>query len=120
MLKLFLLPLLAVVLLLVPFAVMAKKIKSGKTYKIKRSKLKKNKTISYSSVIAFTSKGQGTLTFTKKSGNKKITISKAGKVTIKKKLKKGSYKVKVQVRAAGNSGYQPSSVKTVTFKIKVK
>ena len=31
MLKLFLLPLLAVVLLLVPFAVMAKKIKSGKT-----------------------------------------------------------------------------------------
>ena len=96
------------------------KIKSGKTYKIKRSKLKKNKTISYSSVITFTSKGQGTLTFTKKSGNKKITISKAGKVTIKKKLKKGTYKVKVQVKAAGNSGYLPSAAKTVTFTIKVK
>ena len=96
------------------------KIKSGKTYKIKRSKLKKNKTVSYTSVITFSSKGQGTLTFTKKSGNKKITISKAGKVTIKKKLKKGTYKVKVQVRASGNSGYLPSSAKTVTFKIKVR
>ena len=97
------------------------KIKSGKKYKVKYSKLrKKSKTIAYTGVISFTSKGQGTLTFTKKSGNKKITISKSGKVTVKKKLKRGSYKVKVQVKAAGNSTYLPSSVKTVTFTIKVK
>ena len=96
------------------------KIKSGKKYKVKYSKIrKKKKVISYSSVISFSSKGQGTLTFTKKSGNKKITISKGGKVTIKKKLRKGTYKVKVKVKAAGNGNYKPSSVKTVTFKIKV-
>ena len=97
------------------------KIKKGKTYKVKYSKLKKAKqTVPYTSVITFTSKGQGTLTFTKKSGNKKIKISKAGTVTIKKKLRKGTYKVKVKVKAAGNSNYTASSTKTVTFKIKVK
>ena len=36
------------------------------------------------------------------------------------KLKKGTYKVKVKVSATGNGNYTPSSVKTVTFKIKVK
>ena len=97
------------------------KIKKGKTYKIKYSKLKKaTKKLSYASVISFTSKGQGTLTFTKKSGNKKIKISKYGTVTVKKKLRKGTYKVKVKVRAAGNGNYKASSTKTVTFKIKVK
>lgn len=97
------------------------KIKKGKTYKIKYSKLKKaTKKLSYASVISFNSKGQGTLTFTKKSGNKKIKISKYGTVTVKKKLRKGTYKVKVKVRAAGNGNYKASSTKTVTFKIKVK
>ena len=96
------------------------KIKSGKTYKIKYKKLKKaKKTVSYTSVINFSSKGQGTLTFAKKSGNKKITISKSGTVTIKKKLKRGTYKVKVKVTASGDGNYTPSSTKTVTFKIKV-
>ncbi len=97
------------------------KIKKGKTYKVKYSKLKKaKKTVAYSSVISFSSKGQGTLIFTKKSGNKKITISKAGTVTIKKKLKKGTYKVKVKIIAAGNGNYKASATKTVTFKIKVR
>ena len=96
------------------------KIKSGKTYKVKYKKLKKaKKTVSYASVINFSSKGQGTLTFAKKSGNKKITISKSGTVTIKKKLKRGTYKVKVKVTASGNGNYTASSTKTVTFKIKV-
>ena len=97
------------------------KIKSGKKYKVKYSKLrKKSKTIAYTGVISFTSKGQGTLTFTKKSGNKKITISKSGKVTVKKKLKRGTYKIKVKVMATGNATYKASGWKTVTFKIKVK
>ena len=43
-----------------------------------------------------------------------------GKITIKKKLKRGTYKVKVQITAQGNNNYDPSSTKTVTFKIKVK
>ena len=46
--------------------------------------------------------------------------SKTGKVTIKKGLKKGTYRVSVKVSAAGNSNYNPSGVKTVSFKIKVK
>ena len=43
---------------------------------------------------------------------------KTGKVTIKKGLKKGSYKVKVKITAAGNQIYKKAT-KTVVFKIKV-
>lgn len=47
---------------------------------------------------------------------------KRGKVTIKKnkRMKKGTYKVKVKVRALGNSNYKASAVKSVTFKVKAK
>lgn len=38
---------------------------------------------------------------------------------MKKKLKKGTYKVKVKVKASGNSKYMPVT-RNVTFKIKVK
>ena len=72
-------------------------------------------------MIAFTKNGQGKMTYTKASGNKKIVINKTtGKVTVKKGLKKGTYKVKVKVKAAGNTNYKASAVKTVTFKVKVK
>ena len=62
---------------------------------------------------------KGTVTYTKKSGSKKITVSKAGKVTVKKGLAKGTYKVKVKVKAAGNTNYK-AKTKIVTFTIKVK
>ena len=81
-------------------------------------------------MIRFTKKGQGKMTYTltsakkgKKSFKKYFKINKStGKVTIKKnkKMKKGTYKVKVKVKAAGNSNYNASAWKTVTFKIKVK
>ena len=72
-------------------------------------------------VVKFTKKGQGTLTYKKVKGNKKITINKkTGKVTVKKGLKKGTYKVKVKIKAKGNANYKASAFKTVTFKIKVK
>ena len=99
----------------------------GKTASVKGSTkgkndtLKKTKTLVVTKVIAFTKKGQGQMTYTKASGSKKITINKTtGKVTIKKGLKKGAYKVKVKVKAAGNANDNASSVKTVTFKIRVK
>ena len=94
----------------------------GKTATVKYKKLrKKNKTLSVSKVIAFTKKGQGKLTYAKVSGNKKILINKTtGKITVKKKIKKKTYKVKVRIKAAGNEQYKPSGWKTVTFKIKVK
>jgi len=95
---------------------------NGKTAAVKYKKLKKkNQKLAVTKVIKFTKKGQGKLTYTKASGNKKIAISKTtGKVTVKKGLKKGTYKVKVNVRAAGNANYNASAVKSVTFKVKVK
>ena len=94
----------------------------GKTATVKYKKLrKKNQYLSVSKVISFTKKGQGKMSYAKVSGNKKILINKStGKVTVKKKLKKGNYKVKVKVMAAGNDQYKPSAWKTVTFRIKVK
>ena len=46
--------------------------------------------------------------------------AKTGKITVKKGLPAGTYKVKVKVKDAGNENYQPSAVKTVTVKITVK
>ncbi len=93
----------------------------AKTASVKYSKLKKKaQTLSVSKVITISKKGQGTVTYKKLSGNKKIKInSKTGKVTVKKGLKKGSYKVKVKITAAGNSNYK-SATNTVKFKIRVK
>ena len=57
----------------------------------------------------------------KKSFKKYFKINAAtGEVTVKKKLKKGTYKVTVEVGALGSNNYTPSAVQTVTFKVKVK
>ena len=65
-------------------------------------------------------KAVGTKTFKKLSGDKKITVNKKnGKFTVKKGIKKGTYKIKVKVSAKGNSTYKAAS-KTVTVKIVVK
>ena len=95
---------------------------SAKSATVKYSKVKNAaQNLTVTKVITFTKKGQGTMSYTKASGNSKITINKkTGKVTVKKGLKKGTYKVKVKVKAAGNSNYKVSAVKTVTFKIIVK
>ena len=96
---------------------------SGKTAKVKYSKLKKKKqTLAASKVINGVGTGRGPMTYTEVSGHKNISINKTtGKVNIKKKgLKKGTYSVTVTVFAAGNGGYEPSEEKTVTFKIRVK
>ena len=78
--------------------------------------------------------GKATVTITgKKANNFKGTITKTFKITKKtntlkvsyksatvkyKKLKKGTYKVKVKVKAAGTGKYK-ALAKKVTFKIKV-
>ena len=65
-------------------------------------------------------KAKGKVAFIKKSGSSKIRINKkTGKVTVKKGLKKKTYKVKVTVKAAGNKSYWPKKV-TKTFKIRIK
>ena len=103
----------------------------GKTAKVKYTKLKKKtQKLKVSKVIAFKNRGQGTISYKitsvkkgKKSFKKYFTINKkTGQIKIKKskKLKKGTYKVKVKVRAAGNAKYEASTLKTVKIKIKVK
>ncbi len=101
----------------------------AKTASVKYSKLKKKaQTLAVTKVIRFTKDAKDKKTYTlssakkgKKSFKKYFTINKStGKVTVKKGLKKGTYKVKVKVKALGNSNYNASAVKTVTFKVKVK
>ena len=100
-----------------------------KTATVKYSKLKKKaQTLAVTKVIKFTKKLNDKKTYTlssakkgKKNFKKYFKINrKNGKVTVKKGLKKGTYKVKVKVKAAGNSNYKASAVKTVTFTVRVK
>ena len=106
---------------------------SGKTYKIKASKIKKRTvTVTRKKAIKITSyKGKltykkGTLKYKKLSKSKlkklakKFSINKkTGKITIKKGLKKGTYKLQVKVTASGNSSFKPKTkTVTVTFKVK--
>ena len=94
---------------------------SGKTVKVKVGKKKKkttkNKTFAKSKAFKV-SGNEGTVTFKKSSGNKKITVASNGKVTVKKGLKKGTYKVKVKVTDNESDEYF-AVTKTVTLKVKV-
>lgn len=93
---------------------------SGKTYKIKRSKVKKKaKTVAASSVMTVRG-ANGALRYAKVSGSKKLSINAYnGAVTIKKKTKKGTYKMKVNVTALGDANHYGSK-RQVTIKVKVK
>lgn len=91
----------------------------GRTLAVKAATLKKkNMTVKPAKVIKV-SNAVGKVTYSRKSGSKKIVVRKNGKVTIKKGLKKGTYKVKVNVKAAGSKNYKKFS-KAVTFTVKVK
>ena len=94
----------------------------GKTATVSYKKLKKkNQTLSWIKVLDDTTKGQGVYLFSKVSGNKKITIGyTSGTVTVKKKLKKGTYKIKVKVLATGDGEFAATDWKEATFTIKVK
>ena len=92
----------------------------GKTIKVNYSKLKK-KSQSYKVSKALSISGyKDGLTFKKLKGNKKITINKkTGKVTVKRYLKKKTYKVKVKITAKGADGAAPKTA-TATFKVRVR
>ena len=95
---------------------------------VKYSKLRrKSQTLAAGKVLTFAKKLNDKKTYSLASA-KKGTKSykkffkidpKTGKVKVKKGLKKGTYKVTVRVRAAGNSNYEPVT-KSVSFKIRVK
>jgi len=90
---------------------------------IKYSLLKaKTRTVKAKKVFTV-KKPQGKVTYKvakyDKKAKKKIKISKTGKLTVKKDLKKGTYKLQVIVTASGNKNYQPKKV-TKTVKVRVK
>ena len=92
----------------------------GKTASVKYDRLKKKKQTKQIKSVLKLSNNQGNVTFKKAGGNKKITINKkTGKVTIQKGLCKGTYKVKIKIKAAGNHNYKKAE-KKVTIKIRVK
>ena len=107
----------------VPNTVSAK----GKTAKVKYKKLrKKAQTVARYKVINVSAQG-GDITYkltgVKRGKSKKYKKyfkinAKTGNVTVKKKLKKGTYKITCKV-TAGNYKYM-NATKTITFKIKVK
>ena len=99
-----------------------------KTAKVKYKKLRKKKQTVARSKVMNVQYAQGKVTY-KLTGVKRGKSKKykkyfkinatTGKVTIKKRLKKGTYKVTCRVTAAGDASHR-SGTKTVTFKIKVK
>ena len=89
----------------------------GKNKTIKYKNVKKKKQ-NVSAITVYNP--QGIVRYYKKSGNKNFSINQnTGKITVKKKTKKGTYKIKVKVNVNGNSNYNGLS-KTVTLKIKIK
>ena len=90
--------------------------KKNKTIKVKKLKKKKQK------VKVFTIKNAvGVVKYSriKKGSSKKLKIDKKGRIIVKKKTKKGTYRIKVKVTADTDNHYLPYS-KTFKVKIKVK
>ena len=57
--------------------------------------------------------------FVTKKAKGKVSVSKKGKVAIKAKLGKGTYEVRVRVKAAGNAAYK-AQAKTVTLTLRLR
>ncbi|MBQ9061920.1 MAG: leucine-rich repeat protein [Eubacterium sp.] len=99
----------------------------ARTVKVKYRNLKKKaQKLSIKKAVQFTGKGQGPLRY-KLAGVSKAKYkrffkidAKTGKLTIRKGLKKGVYKVKIKITAGGNTNYSASGIKKVTCRVKVK
>lgn len=83
----------------------SKKVKSGKVT-FKNLKKKASFTLKVSG-------NQGKVTYKLAKKNSKISVSKKGKVTLKKGIKKGTYKVKVTVKGNGNFKSYTKTIKVV-------
>lgn len=91
--------------------------------KILKAKTLKKKAQTFKAVTVKNAKGKVTyakVKVNKKKFAKKFTVNKnTGKITVKKGVKAGTYKVTVKVRAAGNAFYH-TSTKNITVRIVVK
>lgn len=90
--------------------------------KTAKAKTLKKKTVTLSKPVTV-KKAKGAVSYknvsTQKAAKKFTVNAKNGKITLAKGTKKGTYKVKIKVTAAGNKSYKPLS-KTVTVKVRVK
>lgn len=90
------------------------------TKKVEHAALK-DKAKKVSGAITFTKAAKGKVTYRKVSSGSSSALSineKTGRITVKKGTARGTYRIKVQVHAAGNASYKPKT-RTVTVKIKV-
>ena len=94
----------------------AQKITKAVTSKTLKSAKLKKAAQSFSIGAKATS---GKVTYKKTSGNQKIKVSTAGKVQVAKGMKKGTYKIKVQIKAGATANYA-AKTQTTTIKITVK
>lgn len=93
-------------------------IKTKTTTKIVKVKTLKKKAQSFKIGASVNSKGK--ITYSKVSGDKKLTVNKTtGAITIKKGSPKGTYKAKIKISAAKKGNYK-AATKTVTVKVTVK
>ena len=102
-------------------------IKVAKATPVLKTKIT-SKAISYSAlrkksqVFTFgaSTSSKGTLTYVKASGSSAFTVNRTnGKITVKKGLKKGTYKIKVKIYSKATTRYNAGS-KTVLVTVKVK
>ena len=91
------------------------KVKKTSFSTTKKSIKKKDKT--FSPDVSVNSKGK--LTFKKLSGSRYLSVTKEGKVKLKAKTPKGSYRIKIKVKAASTKKYTAKSM-DITIKVKVK
>ena len=91
----------------------------GNKVSVKYNKLrKKNQTIPAPKAI-WVKQSAGHVSYRKTAGNKNIKVASNGKITLKRKMKKGTYRITVLVTAAGNTRYKSGSQKAfVTIKVK--
>lgn len=83
---------------------------------VSAKKLKKGKVTVKALIIK---KAKGKVIFKKLSGAKCLSLTAKGRIRIKKGTKKGTYRIKVKVKAKGNSSYTSKAI-TKTLKIRVK
>ena len=84
----------------------------------------KSLTLAPSKIINIKKSGKGTMAYKLVKASKYQSYfslnATTGKLTIKKGLKKGTYSLKITVKAAGNANYKASTLKTIIIKIIVK
>lgn len=91
----------------------------GKNVTLRFAELKnKNQTVKRKKAITVKN-AKGKVTYKPVKKDKRFKVAKSGNIIVKKGLKKGTYKVKIKVTAAGDKNYK-SLTKTVTVKIVVK